>query len=132
MSNYPVMLEKVINFITEVRNQFPDVKDTDLEDNGEIFYMNGNDGTDFDWEVNDRLCEFGIGVADGSVYAFKCLVNRDGSAEVYCYPHGESSPVKTVKNLNLLSDDEARDLYKIMLRVADDKELWDKKLKELF
>ena len=31
-----------------------------LEDHGTIFYMNGNDSTLFDFEMNDRLCEFGV------------------------------------------------------------------------
>ena len=31
---------------------------SELLDNGAVFYMNGNDGTDFDWQVNNHLCEF--------------------------------------------------------------------------
>ena len=36
----------------------PDVSQESLEDGGKIFYMNGKDGTEFDWFVNGRLCPF--------------------------------------------------------------------------
>lgn len=124
-------VEKVIDFINKCRKEFPDVKDSDLEKDGAIFYMNGNDGTDFDWEVNNRLCEFGIGVADGSVFAFKCHVHKDGSAECYCYPHGEMQPVKTIEK-DLFDKNEVNDLYRTMMKVADNKKLWDKTIEELF
>lgn len=124
-------VEKVINFINECRKEFPDVKDSDLEKGGAIFYMNGNDGTDFDWEVNNRLCEFGIGVADGSVFAFKCHVYKDGSTECYCYPHGEMRPVETIEK-DLFDENEVNDLYRTMMKVADNKRLWDKTIEELF
>ena len=124
-------VKKVINYINECRKEFPDVKDSDLEKDGAIFYMNGNDGTDFDWEVNNRLCEFGIGVADGSVFAFKCHVNKDGSTECYCYPHGEMQPVKIIEK-NLFDKNEVNDLYLTMMKVADNKYLWDNTVEELF
>ncbi len=33
----------------------PHVKSSELEDGGAVFYMNGQNGTEFDWYVNDRL-----------------------------------------------------------------------------
>ena len=29
-----------------------------LEENGTVYYMNGKNGTEFDWHVNDRLSDF--------------------------------------------------------------------------
>lgn len=40
----------------------------DLYDNGDVFYMNGNDGTDFDYNVNDRTCEFYVFLKEGDGY----------------------------------------------------------------
>ena len=36
----------------------PEVTDQDLEKSGALFYMNGQNGTEFDWYVNDRLPSF--------------------------------------------------------------------------
>jgi hypothetical protein len=35
---------------------YPELDLSTVERN--IYYMNGNDGTDFDWECNNRTCEF--------------------------------------------------------------------------
>ena len=40
------------------RNMCPNVTDEMLYTNGAIHYMNGNDSTPFDWNCNNRLCEF--------------------------------------------------------------------------
>lgn len=40
------------------RNMYPNVTDDMLDTNGAIYYMNGNDSTPFDWNCNNRLCEF--------------------------------------------------------------------------
>ena len=48
-------LEKVNNIFEELIRKF---KFTNLDENGKVYYMNGNDGTEFDYYVNDRLCEF--------------------------------------------------------------------------
>lgn len=129
--NYTNEVNTVIEFINKCRKEFPNLKDSDLEKNGAIFYMNGNDSTPFDWDINNRLCEFGIGVADGSVYAFKCHINKDGSAQCYCYPHGEQQPVKTIEK-DLFDREEVNNLYSTMMEVADNQYLWDKTIEELF
>ena len=128
---YPNEVQKVVDFITEVRNEFPDVTDDMLEKGGKIGYYNGNDGTDFDWSCNERLCEFGIGTADGDVYAFKCYVHKDGKADVYCYPHGEMRPIKEVEK-DILTKSEVRNLYYTMLENADGKEKYNAYLEDIF
>ena len=40
------------------RKMYPSITDDMLCNNGAIYYMNGNDSTEFDWNMNDRLCEF--------------------------------------------------------------------------
>jgi len=123
-------LQKVIDFLEYQRERF-DIPKEKLEKNGQIIYANGNDGTDFDWEANNRLCEFGYGVEDGSVWAFKLLVNKDGSAEVYCYPNGEMSPIDTVKDDRFMSKLEVEELKDFMYDVADASMNWDMTLEEL-
>ena len=40
------------------RSMCPNITDDMLDSNGAIYYMNGNDSTPFDWNCNNRLCEF--------------------------------------------------------------------------
>lgn len=35
-----------------LKNRLPDVSTGNLEDDGTVFYMNGKNGTAFDWFVN--------------------------------------------------------------------------------
>lgn len=59
MSTAENVKQQVLNYIREnIRERFPEVTDSMLIDNGAIYYMNGNDGTGFDFSMNDRTCEF--------------------------------------------------------------------------
>ena len=49
-------IKKVIN--ESISNYLPDVKNSDLEENGNIYYMNGKNGTEFDWYVNEHISDF--------------------------------------------------------------------------
>ena len=49
------MLKPIVDTINEIRNEYPIIGN---ELDGKIYYMNGNDGTDFDWKCNGRTCEF--------------------------------------------------------------------------
>ena len=41
-----------------IRKYLPDVQASELEENGTVYYMNGKNGTEFDWFVNERLSSF--------------------------------------------------------------------------
>ena len=122
-------LEKIVALLEEARVKHGTKKET-LEKNGEVIYANGNDGTVFDWEVNSRLGEFGYGVKDGSVWAFKCHIEQHGTAEVFCYPNGEPRPVEVIER-ELASPEEMRALYNLMIESADNRRLFNKTLNEL-
>ena len=54
-------MNKIVKEIQKIMAQnmafyLPHVKKSDLEKNGAVFYMNGNNGTEFDWYVNDLWC----------------------------------------------------------------------------
>ena len=51
-------IDTIVDYVANIRKDYPNIKDEDLLDGGKIYYMNGNDGTRFDWGANDRLCEF--------------------------------------------------------------------------
>ena len=62
------------------RNMYPNVTDEMLDANGAIHYMNGNDSTPFDWNCNNRLCEFFIFHKNG-VGFIKANVNSNNKGE---------------------------------------------------
>lgn len=107
------MLKIVHELMAKVRKQFPEITDDMLCDDGSIFYFNGNDGTQFDWEWNDHLCEFFIFHKESEKGFIKMYINKDGSVESYVYldqgkaeaihiPVTEISPAKVRQMKNYL------------------------------
>ena len=53
------ILENIKRIIAEsIKEHLTDVSVNELEGNGSLYYMNGQNGTSFDWHVNDRLSSF--------------------------------------------------------------------------
>ena len=53
------ILSDIVSVIKdELSNNLLDVKQSDLENDGAVFYMNGKNGTEFDWFVNEHLPSF--------------------------------------------------------------------------
>lgn len=53
------ILQAIMDYIVNERKRLaPEVTDDALMDGGAIYYMNGNDGTEFDFFANGRTCEF--------------------------------------------------------------------------
>lgn len=73
------------------------VNPSDLVDNGAIYYRNGNDGTDFDWQCNDRTCEFMMFYNTDEQLGFaKVWVDKQGNLAGYTWGdegHGEGKEV---------------------------------------
>ena len=63
------------------RNMCPNVTDEMLYTNGAIHYMNGNDSTPFDWNCNNRLCEFFI-FHKNEMGFIKAFVNSDNTIDM--------------------------------------------------
>ena len=58
-------MNKILKEIKEImidciEKHLPEISFKDLEDNGAVFYMNGKNGTEFDWYVNNKLSDFMI------------------------------------------------------------------------
>ena len=86
------MLYQICKIVEEIRNEHPCESELD----GKIYYMNGNDGTDFDWDMNDRLCEFMVFHENEFGYIKMC-VNKDNTIDVYVFPDGGWHPMFTIK-----------------------------------
>lgn len=100
---------------------------SELYNNGAIYYMNGNDGTDFDFFVNDRLCEFFIFYPD-EIGFLKLDIDRDNIARIYKFDPGEWHPsFEEEIRTNIDVDEFAMQLYSI----ADAKQLYDESVDAL-
>lgn len=78
------MLKQIEQIVDKVRRDYPIIGN---ELDGKIYYMNGNDGTDFDWDCNGRLCEFMVFHENEFGY-IKIMVDEDKTIDVYVYRDG--------------------------------------------
>lgn len=110
------------------RNMCPNITDDMLDASGAIYYMNGNDSTSFDWNCNNRLCEFFM-FHKNEIGFIKALVNRDNTVNVYIYEDGNLKPTCTFTEK--MESLKASDFANLMNYIADDKKEWDKSIEEL-
>lgn len=110
------------------RSMCLNIKDYILDTNGAIHYMNGNDGTMFDWNCNGRLCEFTIFHKDGMGF-IKALVRKDNVIEMYIYEDGGMKP--TYKFEEEMEKVTSSSFANVMNYIADENGLYDKPINEL-
>ena len=94
----------MINF-SEIRDIMEDIRRKyfgDKETDPNIYYMNGNDGTEFDFSMNNRLCEFYIFNKDGDGL-IKLFANSDDTYEAYIYDYDDPYNGKYEKKFGNLS-----------------------------
>lgn len=98
-----------------------------LESKGDIFYENGNDGTDFDWKVNGRTSEFYTFFGEEPKMGFcKITVEADGYIRVWVYPNGEIKP--TEKEEVFIGEDKAKLFAAFLYFNADNRGIWDESI----
>ena len=124
-SEFKKEIEKIFK---EAREKFPHITDEMLDSDGAIYYMNGNDSTPFDWEVNGRLCEFFIFHKNERGF-IKILVGKKNKINIYVYEDGSMRP--TYDECISLRSGPAWQFYRLMCHIADDKLLWNKPIDEL-
>ena len=121
------ILVEVKRIIEEsIKEYLPEVKPTDLEENGKVYYMNGKNGTEFEWYVNEHLpCfmvfyndEQNMGVAKLSVYT-------DGGVELYLYGDHGNELVKEISTSIETSENDLFNLAVVLKKEADDARFWD-------
>lgn len=89
-----------------------------LIENGTVFYMNGNDGTGFDFSMNDRTCELMSFYKSSNYGFFKIFVTRSGLIDGYAYleeGHGEAIHLEP-KNVG---EKEAKEFARALQLYAD-------------
>ena len=110
------------------REMYPNITDDMLDTNGAIHYMNGNDGTSFDWNANDRLCEFYV-YHKNEMGFIKAFVNRDNTIDMYIYEDGGMKP--TYKFTEEMENLSAKSFANLMDTIADREYKYDRPIDEL-
>ena len=91
MKQYLDLLNRILTELKQIMDNcletdLPGVSRSNLEDNGAVFYMNGNNGTEFDWYVNEKLSSFMIFYNDKkNLGAVKATIYDRGEVVVYTY-----------------------------------------------
>lgn len=122
------IIEKIKGVFADIRKKYPLITDEDLHSNGAIFYMNGNDGTDFDWNANEHTSEFYM-FHENEIGFIKLYVNKGNTYTAYVYPNGEMSAVETVKGD--LNEGDGLYLAALLYRKADREYIYDGNIDEI-
>jgi len=102
------------------------VKRSELENDGAIFYMNAQNGTEFDWFVNGHFPSFMVFYNDqANLGAVKLLLDHSGEAQLFLYDDKGKKLVKTVTAQLAASETELQKLAAVLTREADGKKFWD-------
>lgn len=104
----------------------------DLEDNGAIFYMNGKNGTEFDWYVNNKISDFMMFYDDeDNMGAVKTTLYNNGSLLTYIYGERGKEVIKEIKSGIDITKEEALSLAVMLRNEADDKRIWDENIEKI-
>lgn len=122
------IITKIEQMFNETREKYPHITDDMLDSQGAIYYMNGNDGTDFDWNANQRCCEFYI-YHKNEIGFIKLYVEVGDTVTIYVYPNGEMSAVETIEKK--LDKGDSLYLATLLYEKADRKYIYDSIITEI-
>ena len=109
-----------------IKENLPDLSFDGLEEGGKVYYMNGKNGTEFDWFVNEHLPSFMVFYNDKeNLGAAQAYVYADGGMIIYLYADQGKNMVKEVKTFLDVNETDLLELAVILRRNADDKRIWD-------
>ena len=117
--------EKIEELITEKIEEH-NIDEKKLK-NG-IFYLNGNDGTEFDFFANDRLCEI-VKEYDDDYFAVKLFLGKKGDLSIYTFPDLEDrNKVFEDKIRSFISEEEFEEFCANIYEYTDAKDIYDDKI----
>lgn len=121
------VLNEIKELVTKNINKFlPEVKPSELEENGMIYYMNGQNGTEFEYYVNGHLPSFMVFYNDEkNLGALKLLIYNNGEILIYIYGDKGNKLIKEISTSIEASSDEIFKLAIILKNVADNNKRWD-------
>ena len=127
------ILDEVRTIIREgIKEYLPTVSPSDLEENGMVYYMNGQNGTEFEWHVNEHLPYFmafyndkqNLGVA-------KLSILKNGKVKLYLYGEHGKKLAKEIDTSIETTEDELFKLAVVLKNEADDKRIWDASIERI-
>ncbi len=124
-------MNRILNEIRKIIDKnmalyLPHVKSSDLENNGAIFYMNAQNGTEFDWFVNNRFPFFMVFYNDkDNLGAVKLALYNTGEVLVYLYGEKGKNFVKMEKEYLDIDKTAMLKLAAVLTYQADDKKIWN-------
>lgn len=99
----------------------------ELYNQGAVYYRNGNDGTGFDFERNDRTCEFYVYWKNGDG-AIKTTVNNE---TIHCYIYPQDNPYGgEYEEESVPSPFDLEELCAWLQGTFDDKDIWNMVIKD--
>lgn len=130
-------MNKILSEIKEimidcVEKYLPDISLTDLEGDGAVFYMNGKNGTEFDWYVNDKLSNFMMFYDDkDNMGAVKATLYNDGGLLIYAYGDRGKTVIQEINTYLDVPDEDILSLAVVLRNEADDNRVWDENIEKL-
>ena len=130
-------MHKVLLEIKEMINKsiseyLPDVQSGDLEENGNIYYMNGKNGTEFDWYVNEHISDFMVFYNDEkNLGAVKFTLYTDGKIIILVYGDKGNTVAHKIETSINITEQEMLNLAVILKKEADDKRIFDKGINKI-
>ena len=104
----------------------PDVEPKDLEEEGKVYYMNGKNGTEFDWFVNEHLPSFMVFYDnEEKLGAVKMDVYDAGDIVLYLFDDGGKNLHKEIPLVLDATREELLALAVILRNNADKQRIWD-------
>ena len=88
-----------------------------------IYYLNANDGTEFDILVNNNMCEIAKLYNDDYI-AVKIYCERNGNLLIYTF-NDKYECIDEDKINNFMSEDEFMEFASNVCSYTDDKEVWN-------
>ena len=127
--------EKVVDYINKVKEKYNISNDMLLE-NGSIYYMNGNDGTAFDWDCNDNTCEFMCFYKTTDLGCIKVYVTVWGQIKGYVFLNKGYDEAITLEIEDITENEKYLELYAMnfanaLIIKADDLGKFDCKLEDI-
>jgi hypothetical protein len=130
MSKGLLIKKDIIDYIEKIREEYIDVTNDMLLADGAIFYMNGNDGTDFDWDMNGRCCEFFVFYKDTENGFIKVIITIEDIMYAYVYDDEANISGTRIEPIELESGD-AQYLASLLIQEADNKDIFDENIENI-
>lgn len=123
-------IKAIIN--ENINTYLPDQKREAFEENGAIYYMNGKNGTEFDWFVNERLSDFFVFYNDEeSLGAVKLNLYHNGDVAVYIYDE-QGHHMKKEVHTHIKTSEELLLKFAVLLKkTVDDPCVWDADIEKI-